>query len=382
MKLIYLGKLPDMDPREILPGGERAATTLAGDSYGSADNPLYASQFTVTGDDANGDGLIAANDALIPGRSEPISHSVSGQEEAYQIDSAFAVSNVDVTFLNPDGTTETRTLMVRVMQDTAGNTFLMPPPADAPADEIAALTGRPIVSVRFPTDPCSYGSYPGLVALDRAEFPDHVPCFVRGTLIRTDRGEVRVEDLAPGMLVMTRDRGLRPLAWVGRRLIDAATLAARAHLRPIRIRAGALGQGLPRRDLLVSPQHRILVRSRIALRMFGAAEILVAAKQLLQIEGIDIATDLPEVEYVHFLFDRHEIVLAEGAETESLHTGPEALKSVGPAARAEIFAIFPELREGADSAERAGARPMVSGRMGRKLAVRHARKGRELLQTV
>lgn len=382
MKLIYLGNLPDMDPREVLPGGEQAATTLAGDSYGSAGDPLYLQQFTVTGDDRNGDGTIRANDMTITGRTEPIRHSVSGHEQVYHIDSAFAVSNVEVTFLNADGTTETRTMMVRVMQDTAGNTFLMPPPADAPADEIAALTGQPIVSVRFPTDPGSYGSNVNHVAVDRVEFPDQIPCFVRGTLIETDQGEVRVEDLAPGMLVMTRDRGPQPLAWVGRRLIDAATLATREQLRPVRIRAGALGQGLPRRDLLVSPQHRILVRSRIALRMFGAAEILVAAKQLLQIEGIDIATDLAEVEYVHFLFDRHEIVLAEGAETESLHTGPEALKSVGPAAREEIFAIFPELREAADGAGREGARPMLSGRMGRKLAVRHARNGRDLLQTV
>ena len=148
-------------------------------------------------------------------------------------------------------------------------------------------------------------------------------------------------------------------------------------MHPIRIRAGALGEGLPHADLIVSPQHRMLVRSKIALKMFGAMEVLVAAKQLCQIDGIDVAHDLAEVTYVHFLFDAHQIVLANGAESESLFTGPEALKSVGPAAAAEIFAIFPELAS--DGHAPVAARQLASGRMGRKLAVRHIQNDRPLL---
>ena len=71
--------------------------------------------------------------------------------------------------------------------------------------------------------------------------------------------------------------------------------------------------------------------------MFGTDEVLVAAKQLLQIDGIDVADDLDEVVYVHFIFDRHEIVYANGAESESLYTGPEALKTLSPQAREEIL---------------------------------------------
>ncbi|KRW94573.1 hemolysin [Paracoccus sp. MKU1] len=206
------------------------------------------------------------------------------------------------------------------------------------------------------------------------------PCFARGTLIETEHGPLPVESLVPGMLVVTRDHGLQPLRWIGSRVLGSRALEASPNLRPIRIAAGALGKGLPQRDLIVSPQHRVLVRSKIAQKMFGTAEVLVAAKQLLQIDGIDIADDLTAVEYFHFLFDRHEIVLSEGAETESLYTGPEALKSVGREAQAEIFGLFPELRDRPEDQMPPGARLLASGRMGRKLAVRHAQHRKALLQ--
>ncbi|SDE50498.1 Hemolysin-type calcium-binding repeat-containing protein [Paracoccus isoporae] len=205
----------------------------------------------------------------------------------------------------------------------------------------------------------------------------NVTCFGTDALILTAGGEVAAGDLAVGDLVETRDAGLQPIRWIGRRHLDAATLAAHPHLRPIRIRAGALGAGLPERDLIVSPQHRMLVRSKIAQRMFGTDEVLVAAKQLCRIEGIAPAEDLAEITYVHFLFDDHQIVRANGAETESMHTGAEAMRSVGAAAREEILTLFPELRDGS---VRDPARTLASGRMGRRLALRHAENGKPLLQ--
>ncbi|MDO5620383.1 MAG: Hint domain-containing protein [Paracoccus sp. (in: a-proteobacteria)] len=203
------------------------------------------------------------------------------------------------------------------------------------------------------------------------------PCFTTGTLIDTPTGAVAVETLRPGDLVLTRDHGAQPVRWIGTRKLTAADLAAAPEMHPIRIAAGALGNGTPSTDLLVSPQHRILVRSAIAQKMFGTDEVLVAAKQLCQIDGIDIAQDAAQVEYVHILFDQHEVVISNGAETESLYTGPEALKSIGSAARDEIFSLFPELR-GHDYTP-TSARPLPSGRLGRKLAVRHARNGKPLV---
>ncbi|SIS71233.1 Hint domain-containing protein [Paracoccus saliphilus] len=207
-----------------------------------------------------------------------------------------------------------------------------------------------------------------------------VPCFARGTLISTDRGAVAVEELREGDLILTGDNGLQPIRWIGSRRLSAAELRARPNIRPIRIREGALGKNTPSRDLLVSPQHRVLVRSKIAQRMFGTMEILVAAKHLVEIEGIEIAEDVHEVEYFHMLFDRHEVVFANAAETESLYTGPEALKSVGMAAREEIFTLFPELRNRDHAGQRPdSARPLSSGRTARQLAMRHLRQNQPLL---
>lgn len=112
---------------------------------------------------------------------------------------------------------------------------------------------------------------------------------------------------------------------------------AAPRLRPIRIRAGALGQGALAQDLVVSPQRRIVVRSTIARRMFGTAEVLVAAKQLVLVDGIDVAEDLAKVEYFHLLVDQHKVVVSSGAEPEALFTGAQALRLVGPAARKEIL---------------------------------------------
>lgn len=103
-------------------------------------------------------------------------------------------------------------------------------------------------------------------------------------------------------------------------------------------------------------------------------------KHLLQVEGIDVENDLSEVTYVHFLFHRHQIVESEGAETESLFTGPEALKAVESEARKEILAIFPELAELDHARLPIPIRPILSGRQGRKLANRHASKNKYLTQ--
>lgn len=201
-----------------------------------------------------------------------------------------------------------------------------------------------------------------------------IVCFAKGTFIETEFGAVPVEMLQVGMKVFTKDNGLQELRWIGS---VAVNLGQKSKLTPIRIKAGALGQNTPSSDLLVSPQHRILVHSKIAQTMFGAAEILIAAKQLLQIEGIDIADDLSEVEYFHFLFDRHEVVVSNGAETESLFTGPEALKAVGAFAKEEILSLFPPLQD-LDYAP-ASSRLVPPGRLARKLVVRHIQKSRELV---
>jgi hypothetical protein len=376
--MIYLGKLPDMDPNEFYPGAEKASKVLGSTVYGADYDPLSEHLVEVSANDSDNDGEIKTNEALYGFASETISHDADGDGcvDTYQVDSTFIVRDTCVTFLNSDGSTETLSVPVRIMQDTGGNTFLMPPPEGASEAEVQALTTRPIVSVLFPSDPHCYDLHHDRIFVHNHSFP----CFARGTLIQTESGSIPVEALRVGMKVTTRDNGAQEVRWIGSRVLGGRSLAAHPNLRPVRISAGALGMGLPERDLVVSPQHRVLVRSRIAQKMFGCAEVLVAAKQLLQIEGIDIAQDIDSVEYFHILFDRHEIVLSEGAETESLFTGKEALQSIGASAREEIFAIFPELRDRAEDELPEGARLLASGRSGRKLAVRHAQHNKPLLQ--
>lgn len=212
-------------------------------------------------------------------------------------------------------------------------------------------------------------------ALTRAKLHElGIPCLCRGTLIATDCGPMPVEQLSVGSLVMTRDHGLQPIRWIGSRRLDQIDLTLAPRLRPIHIRAGALGGGLPARDLWVSPQHRMLVSSAIARRMFGCSEVLVAARQLLALDGVAQDACLAEVEYFHLLFDAHEIILANGAPTESLYLGDQAMRALGPEARAEILTLFPQL----EHAPPAAARPLVTGAKARQLATRHARNGKAL----
>lgn len=207
---------------------------------------------------------------------------------------------------------------------------------------------------------------------------ERVICFARGTLIRTARGEVAVEELRLGDMVQTADRGFQPLRWLAARRLSAADLAAAPHLRPIRIRAGALGAGLPRRDLTVSPQHRILVRSKVAERMFGSPEVLVAARQLLELDGVDVVEDGRGVDYWHFMCDRHEVVFAEGLEAETLFTGPESLKAIPKECREELFTLFPELRTVGRPAM-PPARPLPKGSACRRMVARHIRNGKPMV---
>ncbi len=194
-------------------------------------------------------------------------------------------------------------------------------------------------------------------------------CFVRGTKIQTIRGEVPVEELREGDEVLTRDNGYKEILWIGSRTIDDAQLRADEKLLPIRIRAGALGENYPSQDLYVSPQHRVVINSKIAQRMFNSSEVLVPAKKLLSFKGVNRINNCQEVSYYHILLDQHEIVYANGAEAETLFTGPEALQSVNREAREEILKIFPEFTENMISPP--SVRPIAEGKALNNLLSRH-----------
>lgn len=170
-----------------------------------------------------------------------------------------------------------------------------------------------------------------------------VPCFTPGTLIATPQGERRVEELRAGDRAITRDNGIQEIRWVGRRDLSATDLAQAVHLNPVRIRAGALGNGLPERDMQVSPNHRMLIANDKTALYFDDREVLVAARHLTALDGVD-RVEVQEVSYIHFMFDRHEVVLSDGAWTESYQPGDPTLAGMDAEQRNEIFELFPELK--------------------------------------
>ena len=133
---------------------------------------------------------------------------------------------------------------------------------------------------------------------------------------------------------MTQDDGPQPLRWIGRREV-----AAMGELAPICIDAGTFG---PHGRLLVSPQHRILICDSLAELQFGEAEVLVAAKDMVNDRTVRVRRG-GMVDYVHLLFDRHQVVFAEGLATESFLPGPQTTKCLEAPIVAEILSLFPQL---------------------------------------
>ncbi|KUF10603.1 Hint domain-containing protein [Pseudoponticoccus marisrubri] len=163
---------------------------------------------------------------------------------------------------------------------------------------------------------------------------ESVPCFVAGTLIDTVAGPRPVETLRPGDLVETRDRGPQPLRWIGQR-----TVAATGDFAPVQISAGAMGD---HDALRVSPQHRILVQDVMAHLLFEDPEVLAAARHLVNGQSIRVVEG-GQVTYVHLLFDRHEIIRANGLLSESFLPGPQTASVFARETLEEIVALFPEL---------------------------------------
>ena len=162
-------------------------------------------------------------------------------------------------------------------------------------------------------------------------------CFALGTWITTPNGQVPIEELAAGDMVVTMDHGPQPIRWIG-----SSKRRATGNMAPILIRKGPLGNT---RDLRVSPQHRMLLSGWQAEVLFGESEVLATAKSLVNDHSI-LREEGGEVEYFHILFDSHEIVYAEGAPSESFHPGAEGWKALDMPTRNEILELFPQLANG------------------------------------
>lgn len=198
------------------------------------------------------------------------------------------------------------------------------------------------------------------------------PCFTPGTLIATPCGERPVETLQPGDLVLTADGAAAPVLFLHQRVFSGDALAERPNCQPIEVAPGALGAGLPRRRLVLSRQHRMLLRSRIIERMYGTAEVLAPVAHLTEAPGIQEIT-VDQVTYIHVVLADHQVLMAEGALAESLFLGPQAEDGF---TESELAALRKRLN--GRSGPVTPARQLERGPKLRKAVARHVANGKDL----
>ncbi|RPE67418.1 lamin tail-like protein [Pacificibacter maritimus] len=165
-----------------------------------------------------------------------------------------------------------------------------------------------------------------------------VACYAPDTLIDTPTGPRAVQTLLPGDLVHTLDHGPQPICWV--RSSDHPLEATRVNDMPVIIKAGALGAGKPTTDLIVSPQHRVLVGGGGQLEAQFKTESLAPAKSLVSLPGIRQMQGKKSITWIHFACERHEVVSANACLTETLLVGPMVVKNMTDAERIDLIKVF------------------------------------------
>lgn len=176
-----------------------------------------------------------------------------------------------------------------------------------------------------------------------------VICFTPGTMIATPRGPREVGTLSEGCFVQTQDNGPAEILWVGTKTVTGARLKAMPALVPVRLRAGALDKDVPDAGLLVSPDHRIVLRGARARALFSDDEVLVTARDLVNDHSVIRDHAQKAVTYIHLMLPRHEIVFANGVATESFHPANAALATMQDDDRERLYDRMPELRAAPDA---------------------------------
>lgn len=308
--LIYIGNLDSMDPDESNSTNENPSAVQG--SY-SADEMMNVD--------------VGMTDNFTSGYTYDDDYGYEPDYFNYDVGNGPVSSGLDAQgrfkaeIVTSDGATHYVT--VSVYQTQSGDTFVRLPNGY----EISKLTIGGMVG----------DGYDGITT--GASSTSTVVCFCEGTRIATPGGARPVETLETGDLVLTVDHRAQPVLWR-----HTQTVMATPKTAPIRIAAGAFGDGLPLRTLSVSRQHRLYLRSPVAARMFGTEAILIPAFRLLGVEGVTLGPLWRAVTYHHIACARHEIVWAEGVSAETLHYGEEArdvldlcdasqLRPAGPPAR-------------------------------------------------
>jgi len=323
--VIHLGNFADMDTTEDSGGSVEDTSPIDGVTYGSAAKPLvYNNLVSASFNDANNDNYLDTDHATYgtsAGVGETVSYDLGTGMVSSQLD---MVGTVSGTVNYRDGSSLTID-EAYVFQLQNGDLFIYNSNWSGSTDLNQGAV--PIESLELDYENIKWD------AIWAPEI-EGITCFLKGTLIETNNGEIAIEDLSVGDLVRTLDDGFQPIRWIGSKKVPA-----KGKIAPILFRKGTLEN---HSDLYVSPQHRMLLKGPQCELLFGQIDVLATAKSMIngssicQVEG-------GEVEYFHMLFDTHEIVFAEGALSESFHPGAEAMNTLGAETRAELFSLFPEL---------------------------------------
>lgn len=351
-KSFYLNGYTDEDTKE---SDYIAETATAEYTY----DGTYVSDKSHTADTTGADSIAVSAGDTLPEASGKLAYVLGVTKYSITLEDGTVLTQADF---------DNEQLPIRIIEVTDSNgNKTYPVVIDFYDFQIPQLNGKPpIVKITISEN----SSSEGYDYIDPEKFDaEYTPvCFTAGTLIMTGEGEKPVETLRPGDLVQTHDRGLQPLLWVGISQVSPATLIANPKIRPIRIRASALAPQVPDRDLLVSPQHRILLKSTIVRRMFDTGTVLAAAKQLLGMPGVEVSNNFFNVTYVHVLLENHEIVQTHGMWSESLYLGKQAQINLTEEQLEEISTIFPDLLKG--EIPHQPARMFSKGALARKLVQR------------
>jgi hypothetical protein len=318
LSMIYLGNYADIDTNEGNLATENESSLFG--TYGSTSNPLHTHVVSVETDSPTQ--FIDAN------------HDTGNGDLIYDVGSGSVTVGLDsfVTFYGTvtyaDGSSEN--IAIDILQMTNGDLFM-------PAwDSYTQFGTKPVESISL--NSVEYDRWGGLEqsSYDSVQFV----CFANGTQICTSGGEAPVESLGVGDLVVTRDHGLQPIQWLRHDLQPLQDVCE--HERPVLIRTGALGPGIPSEDLIVSPNHRILVGGSRQLQDLFRTEAFAPAKSLTSLRGIRHMKGKRHITWVHFACDRHEVVTANGCLSESLLLGPMVQNGLTAMQRRALTEIFGE----------------------------------------
>ena len=304
---IYIGNLADIDTNEANNTIENPDGLYQ--TYSSGD----ISNVNVDQTDSNGDGQLQTDNN--GQTADTFTYDVGGGSVTNNLDSA---GRFFVDYVDENG--DPQSTVVSVYQTDNGDTFLKFPNGL----QISSLTITGMQSDIYSS--ITYGKSSNST----------VVCFASGTLIDTPSGPRAVEELDVGDAVETLDHGLQTIRWT----LKSEHFLEKTDDKPILISAGALGLGRPAQDLIVSPQHRILVGGEQQLVGCFRSEVFAPAKALTVLSGVRQMRGKKAVTWVHFSCDRHEVVFANGCLTETLLLGEMVLQGLSETSQQIVTGMY------------------------------------------